>query len=127
MKLKCDMHAAKEADYGSATENAAVMAHVEGEDIQTYVERIASTVCGSPFDCSDCGGSDTADNADSADGADGPSPSPTPTECSTLEQDAREMDDLGMLDDLNCHREACDTATNLYNTLTTQCANDDKA
>merc|ERR1719171_2815537 len=54
MILKCEAHAAKEAEYGEETANAALMAKAPEEDVDTYVARISETVCGKPLDCSTC-------------------------------------------------------------------------
>merc|ERR1719247_1759596 len=92
-ELKCKAYAEVSKKYGDSNANKRIVTKVGSENVETYVRRITTTICGKPVKCPTC------KNGGAADGGRGG----------------------GFLDILIKHKIACETATKRYNEQTKKC------
>ena len=93
-ELKCKAYSVVIKRYGDSNANKNIVNKAGSEDVETYVRRITTTVCGNRIICPTCKNG----------GGGGPSGIGG-----------------GMLDDLLKHKKLCEVATHRYNVQTTKC------
>jgi len=93
-ELKCKAYSVVTKRYGDSNANKNIVNKAGSEDVETYVRRITTTVCGNRIICPTCKNG----------GGGGPSGIGG-----------------GMLDDLLKHKKLCEVATHRYNVQTTKC------